>query len=75
MKINKVKTLERIRGRYPSAAACARAYGISIRNLHFALSGERGHSARRSTAKAVLERLNADGLLAVDDDDPAMMAG
>jgi hypothetical protein len=77
MKINKVKTLERIRQRYPSAAACARAYGISTRSLHYALLGQLGAGTRRGRDKiaVALARMDAAGLLVKDEDDPAMLAG
>ena len=67
LEINAEKTLENIRGKYPSAAAFARACGGNARRLYFVLSGERGQSSRKSVERQMLQRLMDEDLLVAKD--------
>ena len=62
-KIDTAASLERVRGHYESAAACARLFEISERSLFAMLANERGHTARGGKIRRVRDALAEQGVL------------
>lgn len=66
IKINNKATREAIRARYGSICAFVRDIGINQRTVQYVIDGKRGMADRHSSARLVLDRLRAEGLLVVE---------